>query len=121
VADMPTQQWKEYTQKAINIYIGKMYNEIHTLCYQGVSQSYFKFENMVTTKRVKLSQASLKSMQILLKNPLYVNQLLIKSLHKGKVKANHRTIASTKKNKKIVSEVYQRFNTNWFNSYVNQL
>ncbi len=124
VIDMPRSEWKEYLQQGLSIYLHKMYEEIHTLCETGSTQSYYKFENLVHSERIHLDRASSHSMSVLLKNPLFVNDLLIHSLAKRSAKSTsrHRAIASgTHQSKNIFNAIHYRFKTGWFEAYKNQL
>lgn len=125
VIDIQSSNKKESVQKALVIYLKKMHTEINLLCQNGATDNYYTFENMQSSEDVKLSRATVGSMNILLKSPVYMNELLIKSLGKAQTKGIARKIASTEKSRvkniDIFYEVNSRFKTRWFETYINKL
>lgn len=125
VIDLQSSNKKDSVQKALVIYLEKMHTEINLLCQNGATDNYYTFENLQTSEDTKLSKATVDSMTILLKSPIYLNELLIKSLSKAKIKGVSRKIASTHENRvkniDIFYEVNARLKTRWFETYINKL
>lgn len=125
VIDITDVSKKDSVQKALSIYLKKMHRELDQLCQSGTTDNYYTFENLYSSQEISLASASPQSIKVLLKTPVYLNEMLIKSLSKTSKKTISRRIASTEKsrthNMDIFSEVNKRFKTAWFNTYINQL
>lgn len=86
--------------------------EVNTLCEEGVSDNYFKFDNLVTYYANKASfHARSDSMKSVLKVPVFANYYLLKMLQ------SPHTLAFVHPEEKRVITMTQ---THWFEKYVTE-
>ena len=118
VIDFPTTQRVSYLKKAINIHLQKMHKELQTMCQTGSSDSYYVFENLAQSE-VNLRRPSKQAASILLKMPIFTNELLLNSLAHHRQRKATRSIASVQTGKPIIfHEVSNRLKINWFTTYI---
>jgi hypothetical protein len=119
VIDFPASQRATYLKKAINIHLQKMHHELTDLCQTGSSDSYYTFANLQQSG-TKLKKPSPEAVAILLKMPIFTNELLISSLNSHQKHSPSRSIASVSpiKYRPVFQEVSKRLQINWFETYI---
>lgn len=96
---------------SLNDYHGLIRGEIETLCEEGVSDNFYKFDNLVTHYAHKNSfHKNPKAMESVLKIPVFANFYLVKMLEIHHVKM------VTSEEKMFIDLT----RTHWFESYVTE-
>lgn len=98
-------------------YLGKLYQELDTLCQKGQTENYFVFENLVSYgKTHPLMKEDEKAVKALLKSYVFSNMLVLDSF-KMRIQEG-RTIASMNVPMVLENEVLTRIEVQWFNDYL---
>ena len=94
-------------------YQQNIHEELVTLCDEGVSDNFYKFDNLMTyhVNRNDFHKGGAKSMEALLKIPIYANFYLFRMIQAQALSYPHNT---AEKNLIKVSRVH------WFEHYVNE-
>jgi hypothetical protein len=94
---------------SIRDYHEQIRDEIVTLCEEGLSDNFYKFDNLVTHHAPRSSfHFQPEAMKSLLKIPIFANFYLIKMMEKSQHHSGHR-------DEKLFIEVTR---THWFDSYI---
>ncbi|MBT3236711.1 MAG: hypothetical protein HN353_12215 [Bdellovibrionales bacterium] len=117
-------------QKALDIHIQKTYQELATLCENGVSTNYYNFENLIThiTRADNFGPTS-KNLQVLFKTTIFVNMAMIDSMVVGESMVRPakrgRSIASQQgafsSGRSYERQVIKRLRVPWVGEYLKQL
>lgn len=102
-----------FTKKfSLEDYHAEMGEEIATLCEEGMSDNFYKFDNLITHYAAKKSFHSRPdSMKSVLKIPVFANYYLLKMLRPA------HAMTFVHPEEKMVIKLTQ---THWFESYVNE-
>ncbi len=109
----------EHYQMALDMHLGKTFEELTKLCEIGHSTNYFIFENLITymkeNPKFKKNEDSLKA---LLKTTLFSNYYLLQSLDLHN-RNKSRSIAS--ETERFDHEAFTRMNAFWSKAYFNHV
>lgn len=103
---------------AINVHIGKTYDELKELCDTGASNNYYIYENLITHVKSQGFRANATNMKTLLKTSIFTNVALIKSFEKTAKKSRGRGLASVNTTKDSYTDaVVDRLGVEWSETY----
>ena len=108
--------------KAIEEHITRTYREIQELCEYGSSDNYYAFENLITHIQSTGIYKNADGAKILLKTPLFSNDLILTSL-KARTKTRSRGLASgsSTQSDPLIKELSSRLGVSWFHHYTYNL